>query len=57
MSARPRPPLRMRRCRLPRPKIYRRFTVARNARQRYDYTATAFEFARLVYDESGLVLD
>ncbi|HEV8649633.1 MAG TPA: putative glycolipid-binding domain-containing protein [Actinomycetes bacterium] len=29
-----------------------------NSRQRYDYTAPAFEFAcRLVYDESGLVLD
>ena len=27
-------------------------------RQRYDYTAPAFDFvARLVYDESGLVLD
>jgi hypothetical protein len=28
------------------------------ARQRYDYTAPAFDFAcRLIYDESGLVLD
>lgn len=30
----------------------------RGARQRYDYTAPAFDFAcRLVYDRSGLVLD
>jgi uncharacterized protein len=28
------------------------------AHQRYDYTAPAFDFAcRLIYDESGLVLD
>jgi uncharacterized protein len=32
-------------------------TTDQGARQRYDYTAPAFEFAcRLVYDESGLVL-